>query len=56
MAEHLFTWGGEVGIIAPEELREVMRERLASAYDALGDVRPDMTLQRSNTAQMKEQR
>ena len=29
MAEHLFTWGGEVAILAPEELREVMRERLA---------------------------
>lgn len=29
MAEHLFTWGGEVVIVAPEELRAVMRERLA---------------------------
>lgn len=30
IAEHLFTWGGEVAIKAPEALREVMRERLAA--------------------------
>ncbi|GMN03905.1 YafY family protein [Erythrobacter sp. MTPC3] len=28
IAEHLFTWGGEVRIEAPQELQEVMRERL----------------------------
>lgn len=28
IAEHLFTWGGEVRIEAPEELRAVMRERV----------------------------
>ncbi len=28
IAEHLFTWGGEIRIEAPEELRKVMRERL----------------------------
>jgi predicted DNA-binding transcriptional regulator YafY len=31
IAEHLFTWGGDVRIEAPEELRELMRERLALA-------------------------
>lgn len=29
IAEHLFTWGGEVRIEAPKELRAVMKERLA---------------------------
>ncbi len=42
IAEHLFTWGGEVAIVAPEELRVVMRERLAAAQKALGDVRPEL--------------
>jgi predicted DNA-binding transcriptional regulator YafY len=31
IAEHLFTWGGEVRIEAPQELKEVMRERLEMA-------------------------
>lgn len=31
IADHLFTWGGEVRIEGPEELRAVMRERLAAA-------------------------
>lgn len=31
IAEHLFTWGGEVRIEAPQELEEVMRERLRLA-------------------------
>lgn len=35
IAEHLFTWGGEVRIEAPEELRAVMRERLSTASKAL---------------------
>ncbi|QIQ85718.1 WYL domain-containing protein [Erythrobacter sp.] len=35
IAEHLFTWGGEVRIEAPEELREVMRERLDAAQASL---------------------
>ena len=30
IAEHLFTWGGEVAIEAPDALRAVMRERLAA--------------------------
>lgn len=30
IAEHLFTWGGTVRIEAPDELREVMRERLSA--------------------------
>lgn len=32
MAEHLITWGGEVRIEAPEELRKVMRERVMLAW------------------------
>lgn len=39
IAEHLFTWGGEVRIVAPDELREVMRERLDLAYRSLDDER-----------------
>lgn len=35
IAEHLFSWGGEVRIEAPEELRTVMRERAQLALDAL---------------------
>lgn len=35
IAEHLFTWGGDVTIEAPEALRTVMRERLAAAATAL---------------------
>ncbi len=31
IAEHLFTWGGEIRIDAPDELRTVMRERLELA-------------------------
>ncbi|MBB4615773.1 helix-turn-helix transcriptional regulator [Novosphingobium taihuense] len=32
VAEHLFTWGGDVRIEAPEELRKVMRERVMLAW------------------------
>jgi predicted DNA-binding transcriptional regulator YafY len=35
LAEHLFSWGGDVAIIAPDELRQVMRERLEAAQAAL---------------------
>lgn len=35
IAEHLFTWGGEVVIVAPEELRAVMQERLEAGRRAL---------------------
>ena len=35
IAEHLFTWGGEVRIEGPEELRKVMRDRLALNLVAL---------------------
>ena len=38
LAEHLFTWGGEVAIIAPDDLRQVMQERLKAAQAALGEV------------------
>lgn len=31
IAEHLFTWGGDIRIVAPEELRSVMRERVLLA-------------------------
>lgn len=31
IAEHLFTWGGDVRIEGPEELRAMMRERLSAA-------------------------
>jgi predicted DNA-binding transcriptional regulator YafY len=34
IAEHLFTWGGDVRIEAPEELRIVMRERVLLALGA----------------------
>ena len=36
IAEHLFTWGGQVFIEEPEELREVMRERLEAGKGAVG--------------------
>lgn len=32
IAEHLFTWGGDVRIEGPEELRRVMRERVMLAW------------------------
>ena len=35
IAEHMFTWGGEVRIEAPEELREMMRDRLSAAGRAV---------------------
>ena len=35
IAEHLFTWGGEVRIEGPDELREMMRERLSAAGRAV---------------------
>lgn len=35
IAEHLFTWGGAVRIEAPQELREVMQERLDQGQGAL---------------------
>ena len=35
IAEHLFTWGGEVRIEGPEELRAMMRERLSAAGRAV---------------------
>ncbi len=35
IAEHLVTWGGAVRIDGPEELRDVMRERLSAASRAV---------------------
>lgn len=43
IAEHLFTWGGEVRIEAPKELHEMMCERLNAARAAIDDVRPDLS-------------
>lgn len=43
IAEHLFTWGGEVRIEAPEELREAMRDRLDAAQATLHEMRPDLS-------------
>lgn len=43
LAEHLFTWGGDVAIVAPEELREMMRERLTAGQGALGGIRPELS-------------
>lgn len=37
LADHLFTWGGEIIIREPEALRIEMRERLWSAAKSLGD-------------------
>ncbi len=36
IAEHLFTWGGEVRIEGPEELRTMMRDRLELSAAAIG--------------------
>lgn len=35
IAEHLFTWGGDIRIVAPEELRIVMRERILLALGSV---------------------
>lgn len=35
LVEHLFTWGGDVRIEAPEALREVMRERVLLALGSI---------------------
>jgi len=35
IAEHLFTWGGDVRIEAPEELRVIMRDRLIAGERSL---------------------
>ncbi len=43
VAEHLFTWGGHVRIVAPAELREVMRQRLDAGYAAVEEKRPDLS-------------
>lgn len=43
IAEHLFTWGGLVRIDEPEELREVMRERLNAGEGTLEHVRPKLS-------------
>ena len=44
IAEHVFTWGGEVVIEAPEALRVVMRERLAAGMGAVGEAgRPGLS-------------
>lgn len=41
IAEHVFTWGGEVVIEGPDALREAMRERLAAGARAV-EIRPEL--------------
>ena len=43
IADHLFTWGGHVCIEEPEELREVMLERLDTGQGAVKKLRPEMS-------------
>lgn len=44
IAEHLFTWGGEVRIEGPEELRAMMRNRMVLNWAALGmpEIEPNL--------------
>ena len=56
IAEHLFTWGGEVAILAPDKPREVMRERLSAAEGALGEVRPELACCHEKHDEMRMQR
>lgn len=35
LAWHLFSWGRQVSILAPERLKEVMADELAAARQAL---------------------
>lgn len=37
LAEHLFHWAGDIVIAQPEDLRQIMRERLGLAHSLLGD-------------------
>jgi len=37
LAWHLFSWGDQVGIVAPERLKAVMRDELEAARRGLGD-------------------
>lgn len=43
IADHLFTWGSHIKIQSPQELRDVMCERLDAAYEGLKAVRPKMS-------------
>jgi predicted DNA-binding transcriptional regulator YafY len=36
LAWHLFSWGDQVQIVAPDRLKVMMREALAAAQTALG--------------------
>jgi predicted DNA-binding transcriptional regulator YafY len=38
LAWHLFTWGDQITILAPERLKAVMAEEIAAAGRALGAV------------------
>ncbi|WP_394269544.1 helix-turn-helix transcriptional regulator [Qipengyuania sp.] len=46
LAEHLFTWGGELAIEGPDALIAVMRERLEAAHAMLNETEPRPILSR----------
>lgn len=37
IAEHLFTWGSDIRIVSPEELRTMMKDRLLAAQSIVGN-------------------
>lgn len=43
LADHIFTWGGDVVIIEPEDLRNVMKERLKNGQRSLSPIRPKLS-------------
>lgn len=43
LAEHLFSWGGQLVIEEPEELRVMLRERLRAAAECLEERRPELS-------------
>lgn len=43
IADHVFSWGGGVAIVSPQELREVMVDRVAAASEHLSCHPSDMT-------------
>lgn len=49
LAEHLFTWGGELVIEGPEALVEMMRERIDAAAAMLPEISPRPILSQQST-------
>lgn len=43
LADHIFTWGGDVVILRPEDLRKVMEERLKDGQRSLTQLRPELS-------------